>query len=261
MRRLSAQVRSNRPAGAYFLMELSCPGLGEESRAGQFVMVAVPRADLILPRPFAVLAADGSGFSMLYSVAGEGTEVLSRAGAGDSLSVTGPLGRPFEPRPDARYHLVVAGGTGLAPGIALARELAEVRAGPTVFVCGSRDCARNVPDGLVPHGAEFLPATEDGSQGVRGTALDAAGRVLEERGREGAAVYAAGPWEMLKSLAEYCEEKGVPLQVSLEARMACGTGLCRGCAVKARTPHPETGLRVRLVCSDGPVFDAREIAW
>ena len=240
------------------MMELGCPEM-DRAKPGQFVMVSVPRADLILPRPFAVLAVDGSGFSMLYSVVGKGTEVLSQARPGAFLAVTGPLGRPFEPRGEARYHLVVAGGTGLAPAVAIARELACEE--PTVFVCGSRDRARNLPVGLEPDGAELVPATEDGSMGLRGTSLEAAVRVLEERGAEGAAVYAAGPWGMLESLAGYCEERGVPLQVSLEERMACGMGLCRGCAVKARTPHPETGLSVRLVCSDGPVFDSREIAW
>ena len=260
MKQVRAEVRSNRPAGAYFLMELACPQLNG-AKPGQFVMVDVPPADLILPRPFAMVTADASGFSILYAVVGKGTEALSRARPGDALRVTGPLGKPFTVKKDARYHFVVAGGTGVAATIVLARELAEARIGPTVFVCGSRDRDRNIPDGVEPAGVELLTCTEDGSMGMKGTALEAATRELDRRGTEGAAVYAAGPWGMLKALAGHCEERGVPLQVSLEERMACGTGLCRGCAVRARTPHPETGLPVRLVCSDGPVFDSREIEW
>ena len=62
-------------------------------------------------------------------------------------------------------------------------------------------------------------------------------------------------------LRPLARERDIPCQVSLEARMACGIGVCRGCVVNAARPHPETGLRRRAVCADGPVFDARELDW
>jgi len=46
----------------------------------------------------------------------------------------------------------------------------------------------------------------------------------------------------------------IPCQVSLEEYMACGIGTCLGCTVATRKGF-------RLVCKDGPVFNAEEIIW
>jgi len=42
-------------------------------------------------------------------------------------------------------------------------------------------------------------------------------------------------------------------QASLEERMACGMGVCQGCAVKTKAEG------YRMVCEDGPVFNLRDI--
>ena len=47
--------------------------------------------------------------------------------------------------------------------------------------------------------------------------------------------------------------KGKPVQGLLEARMACGMGICYSCAI-----FPRQG-GVKLVCHDGPMFDLRDV--
>ena len=59
---------------------------------------------------------------------------------------------------------------------------------------------------------------------------------------------------MLGAVAGVAKEYGVQAQVSLDAYMACGIGACLGCAI-------ETLDGYKLVCKDGPVFDAHEIKW
>jgi dihydroorotate dehydrogenase electron transfer subunit len=49
---------------------------------------------------------------------------------------------------------------------------------------------------------------------------------------------------------------GVPCQVSLEEFMACAVGGCAGCAVPVVT---ESGLAMKRVCVDGPVFEASAV--
>jgi dihydroorotate dehydrogenase electron transfer subunit len=44
------------------------------------------------------------------------------------------------------------------------------------------------------------------------------------------------------------------LQALLEARMACGFGVCYSCAV-----FPKTGGAVKLVCTDGPMINSRTL--
>jgi dihydroorotate dehydrogenase electron transfer subunit len=60
---------------------------------------------------------------------------------------------------------------------------------------------------------------------------------------------------MMRAVAELCEARNVPCQVSLEVFMPCGLGICMGCAVK----RPD-GTYARG-CYDGPVFEAREVVW
>jgi dihydroorotate dehydrogenase electron transfer subunit len=92
-------------------------------------------------------------------------------------------------------------------------------------------------------------------------------------------VLACGPKPMLKAVARVCKELGVPLQVSLEERMACGIGACLGCACKTVARNTEAdyfaaenahngnsaisgaSFHYRHVCKDGPVFNAEEVVW
>ena len=61
---------------------------------------------------------------------------------------------------------------------------------------------------------------------------------------------------MLKAVQQYAIENNIPCQISLEERMACGLGVCLGCAVK--TSNKET-TEYKHVCKDGPVFDAKDV--
>ena len=226
------------------------------------------RTDPLLARPFAVFEArpgggePGSGeIDVLFKKVGRGTGLMAELGVGDGVRLVGPLGRPWRPEP-AEVFVLVAGGTGWGAlhmlGKALAGEGREVRA-----IWGQCDADAFGEAGSVDtDGVKILLSTDDGSCGFCGSAVDCLRDLLEGELAGGKpALYGAGPVAMLRALAGLAREKGLPCQVSLEARMACGIGVCRGCVVNARTPHPETGLRRRTVCKDGPVFETGEIDW
>ena len=59
---------------------------------------------------------------------------------------------------------------------------------------------------------------------------------------------------MLKAIAEIAFQKKIDCQVSLDERMACGVGACKGCAVRTKDGY-------KMVCKDGPVFNAEELLW
>ena len=65
---------------------------------------------------------------------------------------------------------------------------------------------------------------------------------------------------MIEAVNEICLEKDIPLQVSLEALMACGVGACLGCVVKG-AGHSEEDPRYLCSCKEGPVFQARQLDW
>ena len=97
-------------------------------------------------------------------------------------------------------------------------------------------------------------ATDDGSLGYHGF-VDALVRKTLEQDKHYTAVLACGPKPMLKNVAKVAKEFGVPCQVSLEERMACGVGACLGCAT------PMADGTMKHVCKDGPVFRAEEVDW
>ena len=96
--------------------------------------------------------------------------------------------------------------------------------------------------------------TDDGSAGFRGTAGDYL-KSIEQTISSDTVVYACGPTPLLKACHEFSARRGCGCFVSVEQVMACGVGACLGCAVKAA----EGGYK--RACTDGPVFNSKELQW
>ena len=102
---------------------------------------------------------------------------------------------------------------------------------------------------------EVYVATEDGSKGTKGNVMDA----IREQRLEADIIYACGPLPMLKALKEYALQKDIPAYLSLEERMACGVGACLGCVCKTTKKDHHSHVNNARICTDGPVFEARDI--
>ncbi len=239
---------------------LRAPADWPEPAPGQFLMLHLappepPRHDPLLPRPMAVYRTerrpDATLLEVLYKVVGRGTSLLAGYDPGVALPVVGPLGRGFETPGAGETALLVGGGTGIASLYGLA---AAARAQADVHVLLG---ARHADDlmGLADFealGVRLSLATEDGSAGHRGLVTALLERALAEADGP-TRVYACGPTPMMQAVAGLAEGAGVPCTLSLENRMACGFGVCLGCAVHG------PGEKLHLVCRDGPVFDTTEL--
>jgi dihydroorotate dehydrogenase electron transfer subunit len=226
---------------------------------GHFVMLspgpigAAPRSDPLLPRPMAVYRAAGDLVEVLYKRTGRGTALLAEARPGDRVRFVGPLGRPFPlPLPGERA-LLVGGGTGIASLYELARRLAGGGSEVSVMLGARRALDLMGLGDFEAIGLSLRIATEDGSAGLRGVATD----LLEGELARGAParVYACGPTPMMRRSAELAAARGAAAVASLENHMACGFGVCLGCAVPLRSGG------FALVCRDGPVFAAGDVDW
>ena len=231
---------------------------GEElcrgAQPGQFVMVQ-PREgmDPFLGRAFSFYRFRDRGgerqFALLYAVAGEATALMAAQQPGESALMTGPLGHGFEVRSSARNLLLVGGGVGIAPLVGLAEE--QVRQDRTMVLClGARDAAGVYPAALLPPEVEYVVTTEDGSLGRTGLVTDLFAEHLPWADQS----LACGPTPMFRSMAGVVRSDGMrrSVQVLMETAMACGTGICYGCAVF-------TKKGVRLCCKDGPRFELLEV--
>jgi dihydroorotate dehydrogenase electron transfer subunit len=195
---------------------------------------------------------------ILYKVVGQGTRVMSELHAGDRVELLGPLGRGFTVSDGDCAKLLVGGGIGLVPLFLLAEALIGKGHKVRLLMGGrTRDDILAVTE-FERLGVETYVSTDDGSLGEEGLVT----RVLERKLAKYpcAEVYACGPMPMLKAVEGICAAAGVPLQVSLEAHMACGVGACLGCVVKG-AGHSELQPNYLCTCKEGPVFDARELDW
>ena len=271
-------VTHDRVADDTWRIRLDCPAIARAATPGQFAMLRIPdRSDPLLARPLAVydVFVDESGprfVDFIYLVHGKFTTALTTLGAGDELVAWGPLGNGFGTEP-ADHLLLVAGGIGQTALLAVARErLGKARYGTSprpvpaarrvTFCWGARHAGMfGAVDDFRAAGCDVHLATLDGSAGVRGTVVDlldglfAAG-LPEPRATR---VACCGPEPMMAAVGRWAEARGLPCDVSLEAPMACGVGICFTCVAKVR--DGQGGWDYRRTCIEGPVFDARLIEW
>lgn len=251
------EVTGRLQLGAYVLLEV-LDREGPRPEPGQFYMLAAREgwgggddARPYLPRALSVARASGEGeagrqLEFLLEAVGPGTARLSELRATEELWLAGPLGVGFGDPLGRERALLVGGGIGVAPLAGLQRSLIDAGIDQRALL-GFRDAER-------VRGSELFQrpevATDDGSIGFRGSAVDLLERELD---RDGAArVYACGPAAMLEAVRALCGRRETPCQLALEAGMACGFGACFGCVVATRHGYAR-------VCLDGPVFAGEEL--
>ncbi len=218
--------------------------------------------DPLLNRPFSICYADSSHntIAVVYQVVGKGTLMLSREKPGDSLAISHPLGRGFPVRQSERtMPILLGGGIGIAPLLSIFSTNRSFAEKARVF-WGIRGKADFFDFKMVDESLSGLPlslSSEDGTIGEKGTVLELfLARVHDIRDLNVAPiVYACGPTEMLRPLSRICHDQKIELYVSLETRMACGTGYCLGCSV------PSSEGKYLRTCREGPVFNAASLSW
>ena len=237
-----------------YLLWTQAPEIATFAQPGQFVMVRCIEAyDPLLRRPLSIHRvaplSSPSQLALLFAVVGRGTHWLAQRKEGDMIDLLGPLGQGFVLSPESRNLLLVAGGIGIAPLVALAeRGIAE--GFQVTLLLAALTQAQLYPTALLPPEIRILLATEDGSVGERGVVTDFLPGLVDGADQ----IFACGPIPMYKAMASQGSQilEGRSVQVSMEARMGCGMGYCYGCAL-------ETKRGLRLVCKDGPVFDLDDI--
>ncbi len=255
----------------YFRLSFFSPKIVRVAQPGQFVHIHCG-GGTYLRRPFSIAGVKRNQIEIVYKVVGKGTELLSHRKKGETLDVIGPLGSGFSLQPVTcnLQPLLIAGGTGIASLLFLTHKLVPHPSSLVTVLVGAKtkNDLLSVND-FKKLGCQVKLATEDGSLGFRGLVSDLFKSYLVPRAYSlTPVVFACGPYQMLKKIAEICRGKQIKCQVSLENIMACGIGACRGCVVKTRITADKGQTRIaadkfiyKTVCKDGPVFNVNEIIW
>jgi len=272
-------VVENRDLGhGVWLLRLRDADLAADCVAGCFVMVGVGVSlSPVLRRPFSVQRVQGDIYDILYRDVGLGTGLMTQLVAGEDVPVLGPLGNSFTmPQPGERAVLL-GGGVGIPPMVALADSLEA--AGHREWeaflgVAGEADsgCFVGFDERYGPetiYAERVHRATMDGSIGFQGHVVAAWLDRWEAQNLAPAGpsrLYACGPMVMLRAVAQAAQERGIPCEVSVETMMGCGMGACMSCVIEsseARDPARRSTMspydRWLLACRKGPVFDSTAI--
>lgn len=263
---LKGEVLSNECiAKDVYRIVIEAPGL-TGMKAGQFVNIYLDDKSMLLPRPISICDAEENQVTLVYRVVGGGTKLLSEYITGQEIRVSTPLGNgnfiegvekggKFDSY-EGKTVVVVGGGIGVPPMLLLAKNL-KAKGANVVAAIGFQDEPFLVEE-LEKYCSEVHVATDSGSVGFHGNAV----QMIKEKNILGEEYFSCGPKVMLRALSDYCVEKGVPCQVSLEERMGCGYGACVGCTCKVKV-ETEHGIEIvqKGVCKHGPVFYGEEVAW
>jgi len=203
----------------------------DDAKAGQFYMVWLPGVDEF---PMSISRIKNDERGIMVKVIGEGTKKLYEKDEGEKIWIRGPYGRGYSNQENA---LIVAGGIGIASLLPLTEVIKDY-----TLIIG----AKSVDELIRIDAKNIIYCTDDGSFGLKGTAVHIARKYMEER--DFSIVYGCGPEPMLYALFKLCEEFGIKCQLSLERYMKCGIGLCGSCEIDGY-----------LVCKDGPVFSSEEL--
>ncbi|MGB9591618.1 MAG: dihydroorotate dehydrogenase electron transfer subunit [Candidatus Kryptoniota bacterium] len=240
-------IKTVRINGKTFRTSFRAPEIATAAKAGQFVMLNIGETlDPLLPRAFSICDVKDEIVDLLYVAVGKATSRIAQMKGGERVRFVGPLGNGFPTVNKLESVWVVVGGSGAAVLPILTRSIGKAGASYRIFY-GTRTEGELIAFGDMV----FETATDDGSAGFHGNVIDLVKRELKQTRPD--KIFVCGPTSMLKvAQIEFSDIRET--YISVETPMACGIGLCQGCAVKKAGADDYF-----LACKDGPVFRSDEI--
>lgn len=229
-----------------YLLSISAPTV-KSILPGEYISILCE--GLTFRRPFSVADFSDNTITVLIKKRGRGTQHLLNLKSGDMVEFSAPLGNTF--KLENKKTLLIGAGIGVAPLFYLNKKLKELGA-ETYFATGFL-----TKNDILKVNQEFnFISTDDGSNGNKGSICDYLDKLIDEFKPE--KIVTCAPHPVLKFIAQKAESLSIECDVCMEKVMACGIGVCRGCAI---TIKKDGELINKTVCKDGPVFKGSEVVW
>lgn len=232
----------------------------ESAKPGHFIEIRVSDSiEPLLRRPISIynLNKEAGILEFIFQVKGKGTEILAKRKIGEELDILGPIGYGTFEIKAYENVAIIGGGIGTFPLYELAKELKQDTKSNVNIYLGFRSKDYVVLEEEFKQVSDKLViTTDDGTYGISGFAINELKKDIEQGTID--KIFACGPLPMLKAVQALSLEKNIPCEISLEEKMACGLGVCLGCAVKTAA-SPKDAPEYWHVCKAGPVFNARDV--
>ncbi len=243
-----------------YKFEVQAKEIVNSAQAGQFIEIRVlDNIQPLLRRPISIynINKERGTLEFIFQVKGKGTNILAKREIGEELDIIGPLGYGTFEVKDYEKVAIIGGGIGIFPLYELSKELKNNTTTKINMYLGFRNKEyvlleeefKNVSDKLII-------TTDDGTYKIKGFAIDELKKDIEKEKID--KIFACGPLPMLKAVQDLAKEKNIQCEISLEEKMACGLGVCLGCAVKTASSSKEAP-QYWHVCKAGPVFNANDV--
>lgn len=208
---------------------------------GQFVMLK-NRTEPVLAKPFSVVSQEGNRIKLLIRIIGRFTKYISEAEIGEVFYVRGPNGIEYREKICCdRKYILIGGGCGSAPLMHFESTFPNL-VEKAFYGFKDKEILKLLPeDGVV-------------IEEVCGkTSVEAAYHHFHTLKEQNTGIISCGTIPMHKAvISTFKAHENVKVFVSLDERMGCGIGMCKGCPIK-------TVDGIKMICKDGPIFDSDEI--
>lgn len=234
---------------SFFKLKLKSKKTLPEINPGQFVEVQVNSdSKVLLRRPISINDVDfqTNEISLIIQTVGQGTKELAKINEGKEINLVYPLGNGFNI--EGENPLLVGGGVGIAPLLYLAKNFHAKGIKPKVLL-GFRSQEQMIDLKEYEKYADVYISTQDGSVGSKGLVTE-----NEIFTQSYDTIYTCGPTPMMKAISDYSLKNNIKCYASLENKMACGIGACLCCVQNTTEGH-------KCTCTEGPVFNVKDIIW
>lgn len=234
---------------SFFKLKLKSKKTLPEINPGQFVEVQVNSdSKVLLRRPISINDVDSqtNEISLIIQTVGQGTKELAKINEGEEINLVYPLGNGFNI--EGENPLLVGGGVGIAPLLYLAKNFHAKGIKPKVLL-GFRSQEQMIDLKEYEKYADVYISTQDGSVGSKGLVTE-----NEIFTQSYDTIYTCGPTPMMKAISDYSLKNNIKCYASLENKMACGIGACLCCVQNTTKGH-------KCTCTEGPVFNVKDIIW
>lgn len=242
-----------------FKFSVKAPNIVKNSKPGNFIEIRVSdQTEPFLRRPISIYNLDRENgiLEFIFQVKGKGTKILAQREVGSQIDIVGPIGYGTFQYENYENIAIIGGGIGVFPLYELAKCAKQANKNVTTYLGFRSKDFVVLENEFKEVSNKVVLTTDDGSYAEKGFAINYLEKDIEEGKID--SIYACGPLPMLKAVQKLAIEKDIPCQISLEEKMACGLGVCLGCAVKTAKSSKESP-EYWHVCKAGPVFNAKDV--